>query len=290
MKFGFSRKFVLCCLLSFICSFMTFASSAVVVSFIGKVEVNRNNAWVTLAKGDKVYQGEMISTGFKSELILKYQDSIMKMGPLSRITLEKLSSSEKKDSVSVYLNTGSVRSTVNHSKNKRVGYISRNPVAVASVRGTDYMMLGDGSVICYSGGVNVIPASMFDAKIYGITTPADGSAGANDDQVKNADDVLPADGDTNSFTSGVDINPLEPNGVIITAGQYTNFQDGNGVMPAKGSYLGVSTEDKIKEGNVSLIGNETVVTGSGSNQNFSGSSSIPSAKTTADVIVNITIK
>jgi hypothetical protein len=73
MKFGFSRKFVLCCLLSFICSFMTFASSAVVVSFVGKVEVNRNNAWVTLAKGDKVYQGEMISTGFKSELILKFE-------------------------------------------------------------------------------------------------------------------------------------------------------------------------------------------------------------------------
>ena len=43
MKFGFSRKFVLFCLLSFICSFMAFASSAVVVSFVGKVEVNRNN-------------------------------------------------------------------------------------------------------------------------------------------------------------------------------------------------------------------------------------------------------
>ena len=107
---------------------------------------------------------------------------------------------------------------------------------------------------------------------------------------KNADEVLPADGDTNSFTSGVDINPLEPNGVIITAGQYTNFQDGNGVMPAKGSYIGASTKDRIIEGNGLLIGNETVVTGSGSNQNFSGSSSIPSAKTTADVIVNITIK
>ena len=52
---------------------MAFASSAVVVSFVGKVEVNRNNVWVPLAKGDKVYQGEMISTGFKSELILKYQ-------------------------------------------------------------------------------------------------------------------------------------------------------------------------------------------------------------------------
>ena len=83
---------------------------------------------------------------------------------------------------------------------------------------------------------------------------------------------------------------MEPNGVIITAGQYTNFQDGNGVMPAKGSYLGVSTEDKIKEGNVSLIGNETDVTGSGSPQGSVGSTSIPSAKTTADVFVNNTIK
>lgn len=288
MKCVFFRKFVLCCLISFACSFMAFASNAVVVSFIGKVEVNRNNVWVPLAKGDKVYQGEMISTGFKSELILKYQDSIMKMGPLSRITLEKLSSSEKKDSVSVYLNTGSVRSTVNHSKNKRVGYISRNPVAVASVRGTDFMLIGDGSVICYSGGVSVIPASMFDAKVYGISNPVDGREGANDEQVKNADNIVPAEGETNSFTSGADIDPLEPNGVIITAGQYTNFQEGNGVMPAKGSYLGVSTEEKIKEGNVSLIGNETIITGSGSIQ---GSSiTAPSVKTTADVIVNITVK
>lgn len=288
MKLNFLRKFVVCCFVSFVVSSVAFASNAVVVSALGKTEVNRNNQWVELAKGDKVYEGEMISTGFKSELVLKYQDSVMKMGPLSRITLEKLATSEQKDSVAVYLNTGSVRSTINHSRTKRVGYVSRNPVAVASVRGTDYMMLGDGSVICYSGGVNVIPAALFDAGLYGITNPADGKPGATEEQVATSEKTVPAEGKTNAFTSGVDINPNEPNGIIITAGQFTNFYDGNGIMPAKGAYLGVSAEEKIVEGSVSILDVETVRTGASSRND--PVSKFSTSNATAEVIVKVSIE
>lgn len=246
------KKLITTTLIAFTFGSLVFASDAYVVSCTGKVEVQRGDQWVSLKQSDSVSEGELISTGFKSELVLKYQDSVMKLGPLTRITLEKLSSTESKDSVSVYLNTGTIRSTVNHATNKRVGFVSRNPVAVASVRGTDFMMTGDGAVTCYQGGVNVVPSFMFDAGKYGIINPADGSKGATQEQADLADNVMPKDGETTSFTQGVDINPNEPVGVVITGGQFTNITDGNGIMPSSASNIAASVAEKIINGASSL--------------------------------------
>ena len=85
----------------------------------------------------------------------------MYMGPLTRVTLEQLSSTESQDNVNVYLKTGAVRSQVNHKDNKRVNYQVRTSVAVASARGTNYSVSGDGTVIGYSGVIAVaaVPAA-----------------------------------------------------------------------------------------------------------------------------------
>lgn len=156
MKFGSLKKSILAVLIA--SSAYTFADSARVISVSGKAEVDRNNSWIPLQKDALINEGEVISTGFKSELLIKYKDSVMKLGSLTRITLEKLASTDKKDDVSVYLNTGTIRSTVNHSENRRISYTVRNPIAVASVRGTDFDMDGLANVDCYSGGVVVVPA------------------------------------------------------------------------------------------------------------------------------------
>ena len=68
MKLNFLRKFVVCCFVSFVVSSVAFASNAVVVSALGKTEVNRNNQWVELAKGDKVYEGTMLS--FENDIVV----------------------------------------------------------------------------------------------------------------------------------------------------------------------------------------------------------------------------
>lgn len=132
-----------------------FAADATVTFVSGKVEVQRNGKWVALQKGDTVAKSETISTGFQSEAKIKMMDSVMYLGPVTRITLEELSSTGKQDNVNVYLKTGSARSQVKHVDNKRVNYQVHTAVAVASCRGTDWIIDDSNNIICFEGIVAV---------------------------------------------------------------------------------------------------------------------------------------
>lgn len=142
------------------------AQDATVTYVKGKVEVQRNGKWLPLASGDSVAINEVINTGFQSEAKIKVIDSVMYLGPVTRITLEELSASDSQDSVNVYLTTGSVRSKVNHTETKRVNYTVHTPVAVASVRGTDWWITSNNDVYCSDGGIAV--ASLKFLKASGI--------------------------------------------------------------------------------------------------------------------------
>lgn len=132
-----------------------FAESAVVTYVKGKVEVSAPNGWVALKVGDKINASDTISTGFQAEARIEYNGSLMSLGSLTRITLDNLASSSTKDDVSVYLSTGAVRSKVTHTDNKRVSYSVKSPIAVASVRGTDFTVTANGTVSCNEGAVAV---------------------------------------------------------------------------------------------------------------------------------------
>lgn len=130
--------------------FATFASSAfamdaTVVSAKGKAEFqNGGNSWVALKAGDTLSQGSVIQTGFKSEVVLKIKESTVTVAPLSRITLqslverEGLDGAKGKDETAIFLDTGSLKSNVQKSADRRVGFTVRSPVATASVRGTEF--------------------------------------------------------------------------------------------------------------------------------------------------------
>ena len=148
------KLLLLSCLFIFASSY-AFSETAIVSYVRGKAEVCRNDIWIQLKNGDLVYPSETISTGFQSELKIQYNNSVMALGALTRITLDELSSSSEKDAVSVYLNTGAVRSRVSHQDSKRVSYTMKSPVAVASVRGTEFLMTGAGTVSCSEGAVAV---------------------------------------------------------------------------------------------------------------------------------------
>lgn len=150
------RVFIYLLIFSFV-TLPFFSESAKVTYIKGKVEVFRNEKWQQLKVGDFLQEKDIVSTGFQSEMKITYKDSVMKLGALTRITFEELSTSDSKETVSVFLNTGAVRSKVNHSSGKRVAYSVKTPVAVASVRGTEYMVLGSSSVFCYDGAVAVYP-------------------------------------------------------------------------------------------------------------------------------------
>lgn len=236
-----------------------FADNASVMSVTGKVEVNRNGEWIALGKDSVISEGEIISTGFKSEAVIKYHDSVMKLGPLTRVTLEKLASSDQKDNVAVYLNTGDIHSTVSRAQNKRIGYTVRNSVAVASVRGTQFSFDGMGNIICTEGGVSVNSASNFDPAMFGIMNPADGRAGATRQQAQEAENSVPAESTTTVFTSPNDIAPS--GGVVVPAGQTVAFTNPVTAAPARPAAEGAKIQSSAGSGMATAADNEAVVMG-----------------------------
>ena len=139
------KKLILSAILSAL-AFSSFAMQATVVSTKGKAEVQTGGSWIALKAGDTLDQGSVIQTGFKSEIILKIKESTVTVAPLSRITLqtlaerEGLNGAQGKDETSIFLDTGSLRSNVQKSADRRVGFTVRSPVATASVRGTVFDM------------------------------------------------------------------------------------------------------------------------------------------------------
>ena len=138
-------------LLVFVLSSQLFAVDGTVTYVKGKVEVQRGGDWTSLKVGDKVSQSETISTGFQSEAKVKLMESVLYLGPVTRVTLDQLATTSDRDKVNVYLSAGTVRSKVNRTDDKRVNYTVRTPIAVASVRGTDVEVNAAGDCKTYSG-------------------------------------------------------------------------------------------------------------------------------------------
>ena len=159
-----------------------FAADATVTFVSGKVEVQRGGKWVALQKGDTVSKSETISTGFQSEAKIKILESVMYLGPVTRITLEELSSTDKKDNVNVYLKTGTARSQVKHVDNKRVNYQVHTAVAVASCRGTGWIIDDANNVDCVEGIVAVAAYRARPAADIKVEAGAKGDAAEDEDE------------------------------------------------------------------------------------------------------------
>lgn len=232
-----------------------FAENAVVTYVKGKVEVNRNNEWIALSIGDEIKQSDTISTGFQSEAKIKYNGSLLSLGAVTRITLSELSSGKGKETVDLNLSTGAVRSKVTHTEDTRISYTVRSPAAVASVRGTDFMMSDNGKVTCYEGAVVVYPASKAKKKAQvdeevaeeeeseeteeGEATESTEAVAENTESTESGDSVetseeLPgAYGPATATTDANEIDMSAPAGaVVVGANQSTQFNSfGNPEKP-----------------------------------------------------------
>lgn len=126
---------------AFICANL-FAIEAKVVSVSGKVQVQKGTAWVDVRPGDVLKKGDLVQTGFKSEAVVAItsanQNSKLTIGQLSRITIEQLAENSTGDKTSVYVATGSAKSEIKKTEDRRANYTVRGPVATASVRGTEF--------------------------------------------------------------------------------------------------------------------------------------------------------
>jgi len=202
--------------LTFVALHSAAALEATVLSTSGKVEIQRGNSWVSLNKGDVVYGGAVISTGFKSSAELNIQGSKVTLGPLTRITIEKLVATSSKNESSIYLDSGKINATVNKASGKRTGFKVSTPVATASVRGTSFSIDAAGTVTTTQGMVAKMPS---ESKAPQITdTPSD---------------FTPADSETSVFTSVKDVSGGM--GIPVYAGEMssTDVSTGLPVYPQK---------------------------------------------------------
>jgi hypothetical protein len=207
-----------------------FAADATVTFVSGKVEVQRNGKWVALQKGDTVAKSETISTGFQSEAKIKMMDSVMYLGPVTRITLEELSTTGKQDNVNVYLKTGSARSQVKHVDNKRVNYQVHTAVAVASCRGTDWIIDDSNNIICFEGIVAVAayipPENYIDNKSgSGKKEESEGESEGSEESTEETPAVADAGAESESSvetketTALVTETPTTNDGILVKANQ-----------------------------------------------------------------------
>ncbi len=122
---------------------LAFSLEAKVISTKGKTEVQNGNVWISLKEGDTLSKGSVIQTGFKSELVLKINESTVTVTPLSRLTIEQLAEvksgtdAASHDETKLFLDTGSLKSNVKKSEDKRVSFTVHSQVATAAVRGTE---------------------------------------------------------------------------------------------------------------------------------------------------------
>lgn len=131
------KKF-LSVLAAFTLGALAFSLDATVVKTSGKVEVQKGTNWVAVKEGDVLGKGAVISTGFKSEATLKIRDSVVTVAALTRMTIEQIVEKPGKDETRIFLDTGSLKSNVKHTADRRTGFTVRSPVATASVRGTEF--------------------------------------------------------------------------------------------------------------------------------------------------------
>ena len=207
MKHSFLFKSFIVAALATSVIFSASAIEAKVISVKGKVQVQSGTEWIAVNAGDIIQKGAVISTGFKSEAVLRIKDSTVTLAPLTRITVEQLAETPTKDETQMYLDSGNVSFNVKKSENKRVGFKVRTPAATASVRGTAGTVTAGGAISATEGLIAVGPAETSSPAVAGEPTSN-----------------VPAEGESTTFTSTTDVGGSVAE-VPVFAGQSTKTDE-----------------------------------------------------------------
>ncbi|MBO4405060.1 MAG: FecR domain-containing protein [Treponema sp.] len=200
---------------------LTAGASAFDVTFMkvtGKVEFLDGSEWVQAVEGDIIDEGTVVSTGYKSGAVLQTKSATMEIGPMTRITLEKLNDVNGKENTSLFIDSGKIQTQVESGNKFKV----RSAVATASVRGTDFTESADGELNVGGGGVDLTPTPEEEAHPMVGTT--------DDSMNRNANP-----GTSNVFTSSDEIG--DSKGVTVYAGQISTFDTFTGIASSPASEM-----------------------------------------------------
>ena len=116
------------------------APTARIQELSGTVEVRLpgSSQWVSASVGMDLEQSSVISTGLQSSATLLIGQSRIMVRPLTRLSIEELSTQQNTEQVGLFLRTGKVRAEVTPPQNGRTDFTLRSSQATNSVRGTTF--------------------------------------------------------------------------------------------------------------------------------------------------------
>ena len=209
-----------------------FATEATVVSVIGKAEVKTENQWIPLRKGDKIYTGDVISTGFKSEITFKIDASIVTVKPLSRVSIDEISENKNLTKTQLFLDAGSIKADIKAPEDKRASFKVTCPSATASVRGTAGEFDAFGKLQSTRGAWSYTAGNFSRPSASGSSsdiTPTYSQIAAEEAALKAAASVTPVDSTETASGEPEVTAKVYPEGtvqtreVIVRAGQTVSF-------------------------------------------------------------------
>lgn len=133
------------------------ADKAEVISFTGKAEYETPQGWVPIAVGTILDQGTVISTGFKSSVVLAIGESRFTVAALSRMSIDKLTENDSNYDTEMSLATGKLKMNVKSKPGKSTAFTVRSPTATASVRGTSGIISATGQLQSLTGVWSMAP-------------------------------------------------------------------------------------------------------------------------------------
>jgi len=123
-----------------IMSVVIFAQNGLIKELSGTVELKKpgSEVYVPAKAGDILNQSTLISTGFKSTVLIQVGSTELTVRPLTRLTLTEISAASDAETLNVNLQAGRVRVDVKPPAGTRANTTVASPSATASVRGTSF--------------------------------------------------------------------------------------------------------------------------------------------------------
>ncbi len=134
--------------LFFIITISAFAfTNATITQLAGKVEIKLSSGnWIPAEVGMTIDTGTIISTGFRSSLILEVGSSTLDIKPLTRMIIDELfTDSNGLQNTRLSLRVGKIKFNVRTTENISHDFSIRSPTSTAAVRGTIFSF--DGQTI-----------------------------------------------------------------------------------------------------------------------------------------------
>ncbi len=107
-----------------------------VTSVKGTAAFNKGSVWKELKTGMIISEGTKISTGVRSEVVLRLSGSTVKIRPLSVMKIYEDKRTSSDSSTRIALKRGGLRAEVNRMKTVKTVFKVATPVATSAVRGT----------------------------------------------------------------------------------------------------------------------------------------------------------